>query len=86
MIFIRKESNMDFQINIPNPFQGVPEIAGIILMIFIALCVGLAIFSDWIRSIIPNQTRQNIQLIFMVLLFAFIVIAIKNPEYITALF
>lgn len=77
---------MDFQINIPNPFQGVPEIAGIILMIFIALCVGLAIFSDWIQSIIPNQTRQYIQLVFMVLLFAFIVIAIKNPEYITALF
>ncbi|MDA2439869.1 hypothetical protein PDN50_25575 [Bacillus cereus] len=77
---------MDFQINIPNPFQGVPEIAGIILMIFIVLCVGLTIFSDWIRSIIPNQTRQYIQLIFMVLLFAFIVIAIKNPEYITALF
>ncbi|ANC11111.1 hypothetical protein [Bacillus cereus] len=80
---------MDFQINIPNPFQGVPEIAGIagiILMIFIALCVGLTIFSDWIRSIIPNQTRQYIQLVFMVLLFAFIVIAIKNPEYITALF
>ncbi|HFK1482826.1 TPA: hypothetical protein ACGXK0_005394 [Bacillus cereus] len=55
-------------------------------MIFIALCVGLAIFSDWIQSIIPNQTRQYIQLVFMVLLFAFIVIAIKNPEYITALF
>ncbi|MEN3134574.1 hypothetical protein [Bacillus albus] len=69
---------MDFQINIPNPFQGVPEIAGIILMIFIVLCVGLAIFSDWIRSIIPNQTRQYIQLIFMVLLFPFIVIGVRK--------
>lgn len=77
---------MDFQINIPNPFQGVPEIVGIGLLIFIVLCAGLAIFSDWMRSIIPNQTRQYIQLGFMVLLFVFIVIAIKSPEYITSLF
>ncbi|OWW09736.1 hypothetical protein BUE63_12975 [Bacillus sp. MB353a] len=77
---------MDFQINIPNPFEGVPEILGIGLLIFIVLCAGLAIFSGWIRSVIPNQTRQYIQLGFMVLLFAFIVIVIKNPEYITALF
>ncbi|WP_163247858.1 hypothetical protein [Bacillus tropicus] len=77
---------MDFQINIPNPFEGVPEILGSGLLIFIVLCAGLAIFSDWIRSVIPNQTRQYIQLGFMVLLFAFIVIVIKNSEYITALF
>lgn len=77
---------MDFQIYLPNPFQGVPEIVWISLLIFIVLCAGLAIFSDWIRSIIPNQTRQYIQLGFMVLLFTFIIIAIKKPEYITALF
>ncbi|PGA32073.1 hypothetical protein [Bacillus wiedmannii] len=77
---------MDFQIYLPNPFQGVPEIVWIGLLIFIVLCAGLAIFSDWIRSIIPNQTRQYIQLGFMVLLFTFIIIAIKKPEYITALF
>ncbi|NKX61692.1 hypothetical protein [Bacillus cereus] len=77
---------MDFQINIPHPFQGVPESVGIVLLIFILLCAGLSIFSDWIRSVIPNQTRQYIQLGIMVLRFAFIVISIKNPEYITALF
>ncbi|HHY2677472.1 TPA: hypothetical protein ACV439_005522 [Bacillus toyonensis] len=77
---------MDFQINIPNPFEGLPGIVGIVLMAFIALCAGLTIFSDWIRSIIPNQIRQYIQLGFMVVLFVFIVMTIKNPEYITALF
>ncbi|MCU4992761.1 hypothetical protein OCF10_28225 [Bacillus cereus] len=72
---------MDFQISLPHSFQGVPAIVGIGLLIFIVLYAGLAIFSDWIRSVISNQTRQYIQLGFMVLLFAFIVIAIKKPEY-----
>lgn len=77
---------MDFQINIPNPFEGVPEIVGIGLLLFIVLCAGIVIFSEWIRSIIPNQTRQYIQLVFMVLLFAFIVMSIKKSYYITSLF
>ncbi|MDW8785462.1 hypothetical protein [Bacillus cereus] len=77
---------MDFQINLPHPFQGVPEIVVIGLLIFIVLCAGLGIFSDWIRGVIPNQTRQYIQLDFMVLLFVLIATAIKKPEYITALF
>ncbi|HDR6318345.1 TPA: hypothetical protein QCU53_005199 [Bacillus thuringiensis] len=77
---------MDFQMPIINPLSVIPDIVLIVLSIFIVLCAGLAIFSDWIRSIIPYQARQYIQLSFMVLLFTFIIIAIKKPEYITLLF
>lgn len=76
---------MDFQVNI-NLFQGIPELGFSILAFVVILCIGVLLLSNWIRSIIPNQTRQYIQLGFMLLLFTFIVIAIKNPEYITALF
>ncbi|PDZ06543.1 hypothetical protein CON03_06985 [Bacillus cereus] len=77
---------MDFQMPIINPFSEVPEIVWIVLSIFFALCLGLAIFSEWIRSVIPNQTRQYIKIVSLILLLVVMVMAIKNPEYITALF
>lgn len=77
---------MDFQIPIINPFSGIPEIVWIALSIFIALCLGLAIFSEWIRSVIPYQTRQYIKIISLTLIIIAIFIVIKKPEYITLLF
>ncbi len=77
---------MDFQLYIPTPFQGVPEIGFIILGIVILLCTGLALFSAWIQSLIPNQIRHLIKIYFMVLILVFITIAIKKTGYITALF
>lgn len=77
---------MDFQMPIINPFSGIPEILWIVLSIVIVLCLGLVIFSEWIRSIIPYQTRQYIKIVSLTLIIIAIVIAIKNPEYITLLF
>lgn len=77
---------MDFQINIPSPFQTIPKNAVIIFLIFILLGAGLLIFSNWIQGVIPYQTKQYIKIGFMVLILVFIIVAIKKPEYIIALF
>lgn len=77
---------MDFQMPIINPFSGIPEILWIVLSIIIVLCLGLAIFSEWIRSVIPYQTRQYIKIVSLLLILVVIVMAIIKPEYITLLF
>lgn len=77
---------MDFQVNIPSPFQAIPESAVIIFLILILLGAALLIFSNWIQGVIPYQTRQYIKIGFMALILVFIILAIKKPEYITALF